>query len=139
MHRMLLFLLKVLLVAPVIAAIVGWIVAPWFLHPIRRAIPPDLFRQTDVTLSLIGTHREDFDVRALDGALLRGWKVRAAKPNGDWVLSFHGVGDNRLGVIEHARILLMAGYSVVMMDARAHGLSEGPMATYGWLERPDTP
>src|SRR5262249_52425639 len=26
----------------------------------------------------------------------------------------------------------------VMMDARAHGASEGPIATYGWLERNDT-
>jgi alpha-beta hydrolase superfamily lysophospholipase len=26
--------------------------------------------------------------------------------------------------VEAARILLMAGYGVVMMDARAHGLSE---------------
>ena len=138
MRRALLFQLKVLLGAPVIAAIVGWIVAPGFLHPIRRAIPPDLRRQTDVTLSLIGVHREDFDVLAPDGALLRGWKVRAGKPNGDWVLAFHGVADNRLGVVEHARILLMAGYGVVMMDARAHGLSEGAMATYGWLERHDT-
>jgi pimeloyl-ACP methyl ester carboxylesterase len=25
-----------------------------------------------------------------------------------------------------------------MMDARAHGASEGPIATYGWLERNDT-
>jgi alpha-beta hydrolase superfamily lysophospholipase len=138
MRRLLVFLLKILIAAPLIAAIAGWIVAPWFLHPVRRALTPDLLRQTDVTLSLIGTHREDFDVRATDGVLLRGWKVRAAKPNGDWVLMFHGVGDNRLGVLEHARILLMAGYGVVMMDARAHGTSEGPMATYGWMERHDT-
>ena len=138
MRRLLVFLLKILIAAPLIAAIAGWIVAPWFLHPVRRALPSDLLRQTDVTLSLIGTHREDFDVCATDGVLLRGWKVRAAKPNGDWVLVFHGVGDNRLGVVEHSRILLMAGYGVVMMDARAHGTSEGPMATYGWLERHDT-
>ena len=138
MRRLLAFLLKILIAAPLIAAIAGWIVAPWFLHPVRRALTPDLLRQTDVTLSLIGTHREDFDVRATDGVLLRGWKVRAAKPNGEWVLMFHGVGDNRLGVLEHARILLMAGYGVVMMDARAHGTSEGPMATYGWMERHDT-
>jgi alpha-beta hydrolase superfamily lysophospholipase len=32
----------------------------------------------------------------------------------------------------------MARYGVVMMDARAYGLSQGPMATYGWLERTDT-
>jgi uncharacterized protein len=60
------------------------------------------------------------------------------KPSGDWVLVFHGVADNRMGVLEHARILLLAGYDVVMMDARAHGASEGAMATYGWLERNDT-
>jgi alpha-beta hydrolase superfamily lysophospholipase len=134
----LLFLLKILILAPVIAAIIGWLVAPMFLHPVRRPLPVDLLKQTDVTLSLIGTHREDFDVLAPDGVLLRGWKVRAAKPEGDWVLVFHGVGDNRLGVLEHARVLLMAGYGVVMMDSRAHGISEGPMATYGWLERHDT-
>jgi alpha-beta hydrolase superfamily lysophospholipase len=52
-------------------------------------------------------------------------------------LVYHGVADNRMGVLEHARILLLAGYSVVMMDSRAHGASEGPMATYGWLERND--
>jgi alpha-beta hydrolase superfamily lysophospholipase len=82
-------------------------------------------------------HRETFDVRAPDAVLLRGWKVRAAGPNGNWVLVYHGVADNRMGVLEHARILLLAGYSVVMMDSRAHGASEGPMATYGWLERND--
>jgi alpha-beta hydrolase superfamily lysophospholipase len=54
------------------------------------------------------------------------------------VLVFHGVADNRMGVLNHAELLLREGYSVVMMDARAHGASEGPMATYGWLERSDT-
>jgi len=138
MRRALLFLLRIVIIAPLIAAIVGWIVAPLFLHPIRRGLPSDMVRQTDVTLSLIGARREDFDVRAPDGVQLRGWKVRAAKPIGDWVILFHGVGDNRLGVLEHARIPLMAGYGVVMMDARAQGLSEGPFAMYGWLERQDT-
>ena len=97
-----------------------------------------MIQQADAAFSQMGTRREDFDVRASDGILLRGWKVRSAKPSGDWVLVFHGVADNRMGVLEHARILLLAGYDVVMMDARAHGASEGSMATYGWLERNDT-
>ena len=77
-------------------------------------------------------------MRASDGSILRGWKVRSADPSGDWVLLFHGVADNRMGVLEHALVLLAAGYNVVMMDARAHGTSDGAMATYGWLERNDT-
>src|SRR5207249_558426 len=42
------------------------------------------------------------------------------------------------GVTGQAEVLLRAGYGVVMMDARAHGASEGSTATYGWLERKDT-
>jgi alpha-beta hydrolase superfamily lysophospholipase len=94
--------------------------------------------EADVSFAEVRAQREEFDVRAADGALLRGWKVRPAKPNGAWVLVFHGVADNRMGVLEQALILLRAGYGVTMMDARAHGASEGPVATYGWLERNDT-
>src|SRR4029077_10972341 len=85
-----------------------------------------------------GSHREDFTVRAPDGILLRGWILRPAHPNGSWVLLFHGVADNRVGAIGQSEFLLRAGYGVVMMDARAHGASEGQLATYGWLERNDT-
>ena len=77
-------------------------------------------------------------MRAPDGALLRGWTVTPPNPDGSWVLLFHGVADNRVGVSGQAELLLRAGYSVVMMDARAHGASEGSIATYGWLERNDT-
>jgi uncharacterized protein len=130
--------LILLLFPPLLAMFLGWLVAPAFLHPIRRPLTPDLVQQADASFAQIGAHREDFNVRAPDGILLRGWKVRAANPNGAWVLLFHGVADNRMGVSEHAQILLRAGYSVTMMDARAHGESEGTIGTYGWLERRDT-
>ena len=97
-----------------------------------------MVRHADVTFGQIGAHREEFEVRAPDGAMLRGWKVRAAAENRSWVLLFHGVADNRYGMTEHARLLLQLGYGVVMMDSRAHGASGGEMATYGWLERMDT-
>jgi uncharacterized protein len=132
------FLLTLLIFPAIIAAIAGWIVAPWFLHPMRRALTPEMIHQADIAFSQLNTHREQFEVRAYDGCLLRGWKVRSSKPTGAWVLLFHGIADNRMGVLEHARFLLLAGYHVVMMDARAHGESEGAMATYGWLERDDT-
>jgi uncharacterized protein len=138
MRRPARFLLKLLIIPPVIAAIAGWIVAPWFLHPVRRALTADLIHNADIAFAQVHAKREDFRVIARDGVTLRGWKVRAAEPNGDWVLLFHGVSDNRVGVLEHSLILLSAGYNVVMMDARAHGDSEGAMATYGWIERHDT-
>jgi len=49
-----------------------------------RAIT-QLVREADITFEQVGVHRDSFDVRASEGVLLRGWKVTAAKPNGNWV------------------------------------------------------
>jgi uncharacterized protein len=137
MRRAFRVLLLLLVFPALLAGVAGWFAAPAFLHPIRRALTPDLIREADAVFIHVGGRREDFDVRASDGALLRGWKVRAANPNEAWVLAFHGVGDNRIGVVNHSEILLRAGYNVVLMDSRRHGESEGEIATYGWLERND--
>jgi alpha-beta hydrolase superfamily lysophospholipase len=127
-----------LLFPPLLAAVAGWLAGPAFLHPIRRELTPGLIREADASFSVTGATREDFDVRAADDALLHGWIVRPKRPNGNWVLLFHGQADNRVGVVGQSEFLLRAGYSIVMMDARAHGTSGGAMATYGWLERVDT-
>ena len=88
MRRPVRFLLKLLIVPPIIAAIAGWIVAPWFLHPMRRALTPELIHNADLAFAQVHAQREDFRVIAGDGSTLRGWKVRAAQPTGDWVLLF---------------------------------------------------
>src|SRR5216684_1845347 len=137
-RRLIRIALILLFFPPLAAAVAGWFVAPAFLHPIRRELTPDLIREADVSFAVTHSQRQDFHVRAPDGAELRGWLVRPPNPNGGWVLLFHGVADNRVGVIGQSEFLLPAGYSVVMMDARSHGASGGPIATYGWLERNDT-
>ena len=137
-RRMIRIALILLLLPPLLAAVAGWLVAPWYLHPIRRELAPDLVREGDASFAVTHSQRKDFDVRAADGVHLRGWRVTPPNPNGSWVLLFHGVADNRVGVIGQSEFLLRAGYSVIMMDARGHGESEGSIATYGWLERNDT-
>src|SRR5260221_10554537 len=137
-HGLIRIALILLLFPPLLAAVAGWFAGPAFLHPIRRELTPDLIREADASFAAAGATREDYDVKAPDGALLRGWKVLPRNPNGNWVLVFHGVADNRVGVIGQSEFLLRAGYSILMMDARAHGASGGPIATYGWLERHHT-
>jgi len=99
---------------------------------------PERLQQTADMLRRTGARREDFEVRAPDGIVLRGWKVRPATANRNWVLLFHGVSDTRTGVLGVAEFLLKHGYSVVMVDARAHGKSGGEIAAYGCKERLDT-
>lgn len=120
------------------SGIVGHEIVPGFLHPYRAPISARRLARVDAMLERVHATREDFDVRAQDGVVLRGWKIRAAAPNGDWVILLHGQGDNRAGMSGFAQFLLPAGYSVVMMDSRAQGESGGDEATYGWQERYDT-
>jgi pimeloyl-ACP methyl ester carboxylesterase len=123
---------------PLLGALAGTGVGSGVLHPWRRELTPALVAQADAAFARGGSQREDFEVAgAEDGAKLRGWKVHPQLPNGDWVLLFHGVSDNRVGMIGQAELLLRHGYSVLMMDARGHGASEGQMVTYGWRERHD--
>jgi dipeptidyl aminopeptidase/acylaminoacyl peptidase len=125
-----------LLISPFLAAYVGASIGGGILHPAR--LNRMRLQETDLMLKRTGATKSDFDVLATDGVTLKGWKVRPPAPNGDWVLLYHGVSDNRTGVIGHAEFLLRHGYSDLMMDSRDHGQSGGDMATYGWKERYDT-
>jgi uncharacterized protein len=120
------------------SAAVGAALGSGILHPYRKPVTADDIATADRAFAEIHATRADFEVSASDGAKLRGWKVRAENPNGDWVVILHGVADNRCGQIGYAKFMLARGYGVVMMDSRAQGESEGAMATYGWMERNDT-
>jgi uncharacterized protein len=121
-----------------VSGAIGSGLGPWVLRPMRKPLTPALIAKADAIFARDGVSRQEFDVRAADGVMLRGWKVRAKSPNGNWVLLFHGIADNRLGTLGYADFLLRAGYGVVMMDARAQGASGGTIATYGWKDRWDT-
>lgn len=80
---------------------------------------------------------QDVSITAPDAAVLRGWMVRPQQSNGNAVVLLHGLGDNRLGMTGYAQLLLAHGFTVLLPDARAHGLSGGTLATYGLIERQD--
>jgi hypothetical protein len=80
---------------------------------------------------------QDVSITAADGATLRAWYVKPQMDKGSVVVLFHGVGDNREGVSGYARMFLDQGYSVLLPDSRAHGISGGTLATYGLKESDD--
>jgi len=126
----------VLLYLPLPASATG-IFAPFILHPVRHEITAEDVASADKSFAKVGAARSDLVTTAPDGISLRGWKVKAAHPNGKWVLLLHGRSQNRLSMMGYAKMLLTSGYSVVMMDARAHGKSGGTISTYGHVERYD--
>lgn len=79
----------------------------------------------------------DAHITASDGVLLSAWSFRQRSGNGSAVILLHGQGDNRAGMLGPAEMLLRHGYSVLVPDARGHGLSGGQITTYGVLEADD--
>jgi len=136
--RILKFTALILIALPLLSALAGLVLGPTVLHPFRRRLTVRQTAQADQAFQGLNATREDFIVRADDGILLSGWKIRPAHPNGDWVLLLHGRSHNRSVMLPYAEFLLAAGYSVVMMDARAHGNSGGSLSTYGQVEIFDT-
>src|SRR5215471_9181351 len=49
----------------------------------------------------------------------------------------HGVRANRVSMIDRARFLARAGYTVLLFDFQAHGESTGTHITFGYLESMD--
>ena len=71
-----------------------------------------------------------------DGTTLNAWFLTPHSANGNAVILLHGVSDNRLGMYGYGKWLLYKNYSVLLPDARGHGLSDG-LASYGLKETDD--
>jgi pimeloyl-ACP methyl ester carboxylesterase len=83
-----------------------------------------------------GATLEDVSIAADDGTQLQGWFVRPKHAMGDAIVLFHGIGDNRQGMMSLARLFLSHGYSVLLPDSRGQGAS-GAIPTYGLREKSD--
>jgi uncharacterized protein len=111
----------------------GWIAT----HPGRRPLSSAEQSQVGAYAVLNRTEFRDLTMTAGDGSVLRAWFLKPPEWNGNSVLLLHGVADNRLGMAGYGRWLLSNHYSVLLPDARAHGVSGGEIASYGVFESED--
>ena len=112
-------------------------VAEAALHPGRRLLRAADPKQAALIAERYEAEIEDAAIAAGDDTTLRAWFLRRGGGNGDVVMLFHGLSDNRMGMIGYAEMFLNRGYSVLMADARAHGSSGGDLASYGLVEATD--
>jgi alpha-beta hydrolase superfamily lysophospholipase len=108
------------------------------LHPGRRAQFPAEDTRARKIAAQYDSDLSEVSILAGDHATLRAWSLHPRHGNGNAIVAFHGIGDNRSGMLAYAEIFLHHGYDVLMPDARAHGTSEGALATFGLWEADDT-
>lgn len=135
--RLLRWFLVFFLLYITLCTIGGISLADGSLHPGRRALGEEEVTAFQNAIRGMRAEWQDVSITTSDGAILRGWLLRAEHPNGDAALVLHGLGDNRIGMTGYAELLIAHGYTVLLPDARAHGISGGAVATFGLLERVD--
>lgn len=114
------------LLAFVAAAIPLWLAGSLLSAPANHAVgnlPPDL-------------QGREVQFASESSATIHGWIIPGRKGAGAVVL-MHGVRASRLDMLERARFLSAAGYSVLLFDFQAHGESTGQHITFGYLESKD--
>jgi dienelactone hydrolase len=83
------------------------------------------------TPASLGLQYDDVTLRTADGVGVAAWYVAGA--NGAGLVVRHGAGSTRSDVLDQAAALVAAGYSVLVMDARGHGESDGTAMDFGWF------
>lgn len=131
------YVLLVLILYLTFCTVAGIYLADGTLHPARRPLTDDEISAAQQSARALDAQLTDSSVTTPDRVTLRAWTIRPQHPNGDAVILLHGLGDNRLGMTGYAQFLLARGFTVLLPDARAHGISDGALATYGLLERHD--
>ena len=77
----------------------------------------------------------DITLTTTDGLNLAGWHLTGSRPNA--VIVVHGLNANRSAVLPEAEQLAQAGFHILLIDLRGHGLSEGQYNSYGYREALD--
>jgi pimeloyl-ACP methyl ester carboxylesterase len=108
----------------IVVAVAVSVVAP--------AVAATTVPSTDVTSTpaALGLEYESVTVTTTDGVELATWYVPGT--NGAGVVVMHGAGSTRSDVLDQAVVLARSGYTLVLIDARGHGDSDGTAMDFGW-------
>jgi len=99
----------------------------WAGNHLTRAAPGS----TGAVPAALGARALTFP--SASGATLSAWFVQGDKGRGA-VLLLHPIRANKRAMLARAQFLERAGFSVLLLDLRAHGESEGERVTFGYRE-----
>jgi pimeloyl-ACP methyl ester carboxylesterase len=102
-----------------------------YCHPKRTAVTPEEQAAARAAFPAL----EEVSFTAPDKVRLYGWFIPPS--NGLVVVMTHGLWGNRAYFLPEAEVFVRHGYGALIYDSRAHGTSEGSVATWGDRETGD--
>jgi len=117
--------------------VAGICVADGTLQPGRRPLTNEETAAVRDSVRDLGGDLADVSITTPDRVSLSAWLIKPQRSNRKAVILLHGLADNRLGMTGYAKLFLEHGFSVLLPDARGHGVSGGSLVTYGLIERSD--
>ncbi len=123
----------------------NWLILPGLVPPLLLTYivwttfmsvhPPRWFARRDVTPEIFYLPYDEIQLPTTDGLLLSGWFIPGRKAAA--VILAHGRGGSCSNMILHIEALHKGGFSLLALDLRAHGRSQGDTSTFGALEAQD--
>lgn len=104
-----------------------WLESRALTHPDGYRQPdPDTFQYAETPETEAGLAYDEIAFPVASGEIVRGWLVPAAQAETELaVVALHGRGGDRRGTLGHLRMLHDLGASVLLIDMRENGLSDG--------------
>jgi len=135
--RLIKSLLLFLCIYLIVCALAGYFFLEGALHPPKKELTQQAFQRAALAAKQLNASVKEVSIHAKDGIILKAWYFDEASDSNKSVILFHGLGDNRKGMIGYVQLFLRNGYNVLTPDWRAHGESGGDLASYGIKEKFD--
>jgi fermentation-respiration switch protein FrsA (DUF1100 family) len=135
--RLIRSLLLFLCIYLIVSVLAGYFIVEGSLHPPKKELTQQAFQRATLAGKQLNASVKEVSAHAKDGIILKAWYFDEASDSNKSVILFHGLGDNRKGMIGYVQLFLRHGYNVLTPDWRAHGESGGDLATYGIKEKSD--
>lgn len=119
-------ILAILLVLSVLAGTGAFVLGDVLVSPQQQLIYTP---STELAL-------ESIEIPTETGHIISGWFVQGQRGN-PGVLLLHSLKSNRMEMLARAEFINKAGYSVLLIDMQAHGLTPGERITFGYRESYD--
>lgn len=81
--------------------------------------------------------KEDAEVTSRDNLKLKGFYIWGNRAQNKTIIIVHGYMVSSIWSLQFAKIFLENGWSVLLVDQRKHGRSDGKYSTYGYMEKYD--